>query len=176
MSKVLIRPSTDADVQTLAGFYFASVQTETASWEYEPPSVEEFARRREAILAQGFPYLTAELDDHVVGYAYASPYRTRTGYRFTVEDSVYIDPALKGKGIGKALLNALIQECETRGYKQMIAVIGDSANVASIRLHESCGFETAGVFRNVGFKFERWLDSVQMQRSLGQIDGSGDKS
>jgi phosphinothricin acetyltransferase len=167
MSKILIRPSLETDAATLAGFYIASVHTETASWEYEPPTVNEFARRREAILGQGFPYLTAELDGRVVGYAYASPYRTRGGYRFTVEDSVYVDPGMKGHGIGKALLHALIGECETRGYRQMIAVIGDSANVASIRLHESCGFETVGVFRDIGFKFDRWLDCVQMQRSLG---------
>ncbi|MBL8512768.1 MAG: N-acetyltransferase, partial [Betaproteobacteria bacterium] len=160
-------PSTDADVAALAGFYIASVQTETASWECEPPSIEEFVRRRKAILDQGFPYFTAEVDGRVAGYAYASSYRSRIGYRYTVEDSVYVDPAMKGRGIGKALLRALIAECETRGYRQMIAVIGDSANLASIRLHESCGFETAGVFRNIGFKFERWLDSVQMQRSLG---------
>lgn len=172
---LVVRPSTDADVETLAGFYIVSVRTETASWEYDPPSVEEFARRRASILAQGFPYLVAELDGRVAGYTHASSYRTRTGYRFTVEDSVYVDPAMKGHGVGKALLNALIVECETRGYRQMVAVIGDSANVASIRLHESCGFEIAGVFRNIGFKFDRWLNSVQMQRSLGQTGVSRER-
>ena len=119
--------------------------------EYDPPSVEEFARRRASILAQGFPYLVAELDGRVAGYTHASSYRTRTGYRFTVEDSVYVDPAMKGHGVGKALLNALIVECETRGYRQMVAVIGDSANVASIRLHES-RFRNCGRVRNIGFK------------------------
>lgn len=166
-----IRPSTDADVPTMAGFYIEAVRTGTASWEYEPPTVEEFARRRDAVLSQGFPYLAAEIEGRVVGYTYASGYRARIGYRFTVEDSVYVDPHMKGQGIGKTLLNALIAECQARGFRQMIAVIGDSANAGSINLHRACGFETVGVFRNIGFKFDRWLDSVQMQRELSVSAG-----
>lgn len=165
--KVAIRASADADVARIAPFYIDSVRTGTASWEYEPPGVEEFARRRTEILAKGFPYLVAEFDGRVVGYAHASSYRARIGYRFTVEDSVYVDAAMTGRGIGKALLNALIDECAARDYRQMIAVIGDSAHAASIRLHAACGFERVALFRNIGFKFGRWLDSVQMQRALG---------
>lgn len=167
-----LRPSRDEDIPTLAAFYSASVATETASWEYTAPDVAEFARRRSAILAGGYPYLVAEQDGRVAGYAYASAYRARIGYRLTVEDSVYVDPALKGRGIGKALLTALIAECEARGYRQMIAVIGDSANAPSIRLHEACGFTHAALFRGIGYKFGRWLDSVQMQRPLGAGAGS----
>ena len=169
---LIIRPSRDEDVVTLAGFYIASVATETASWEVDPPDVAEFARRRADLLANGYPYFTAELDGKPVGYSYASAYRARIGYRFVVEDSVYVDPAMKGRGIGKKLLLTLIDECAARGYRQMIAVIGDSANRGSIKLHAACGFETVAVFNNIGFKFGRWLDSVQMQRALGEGAGT----
>ena len=164
---LLIRPSRDEDAPAMATIYAASVANETASWEYEPPSIEEFARRRAEVLAKGFPYFAAELDGEVVGYSYASPYRARIGYRFVVEDTVYVLNEIKGRGIGKRLLATLIDECAKRGYRQMIAVIGDSANLGSIKLHEACGFERAAVFKSIGFKFGRWLDSVQMQRALG---------
>lgn len=167
----LIRQSRDDDVPALAAIYIASVLTETASWEYAPPSVEEFAQRRQDVIGKGFPYFTAELDGNVVGYSYASAYRARIGYRFVVEDSVYVLHAMQGRGIGKQLLMTLIGECAQRGYRQMIAVIGDSANAGSIKLHAACGFEQVGVFKDIGYKFDRWLDSVQMQRSLG--DGGG---
>lgn len=170
---LFIRPSRDDDVATLAAFYIASVKTETASWEYDPPDVAEFARRRDAVLAAGYPYFTAELDGKPVGYGYASAFRSRIGYRYVVEDSIYVDPAMKGRGIGKQLLNTLIDECTHRGYRQMIAVIGDSANTGSIRLHEACGFAHAALFRGIGYKFDRWLDSVQMQRSLGEGNSTG---
>lgn len=162
-----IRPSRDDDVPTLAGFYIGSVRTETASWEYDPPDVAEFARRRAEVLAKGYPYFTAEVDGKPVGYAYASAYRARIGYRFVVEDSIYVDPAFKGRGIGGKLLLTLIDECTRLGYRQMVAVIGDSENTASIRLHEACGFSRAALFTGIGYKFGRWLDSVQMQRALG---------
>ncbi len=165
---LIIRPSRDEDIRALAAIYAASVATETASWEYEAPSVEEFARRRAAILAQGFPYFAAELDDAVVGYSYASSFRARIGYRFVVEDSVYVDPEMKGRGIGKKLLMTLVDECAQLGYRQMVAVIGDSDNVGSIKLHAACGFTHAALFKGIGFKFGRWLDSVQMQRELGE--------
>ena len=165
---LIIRPSRIDDVPALAGFYIVSVATETASWEYDPPDVAEFARRRADVLANGYPYFTAELDGKPVGYSHASAYRARIGYCFTVEDSIYVDPAMMGRGIGKKLLLTLIDECAARGYRQMLAVIGDSANVGSIKLHEACGFETVALFKDIGFKFGRWLDSVQMQRALGE--------
>ncbi len=163
---LLVRASCDADVADSASIYAESVRTGTSSWEYEPPSVEEFAARRHEILAKNFPYLVAELDGTTVGYAYAGSYRPRIGYRFTVEDSVYVAPPMGGRGIGKMLLQSLIAECQARDFHAMIAVIGDSENVASIKMHEACGFVIAGTFPKIGYKFDRWLDSVQMCRSL----------
>lgn len=165
--QILIRSSTDADINAIATFYQQSVATGTASWEYDPPSVEEMAKRRHAVIANGFPYLVAEIDGRVVGYAYASTYRARIGYRFAVEDSIYVSPDMQGRGVGKMLLMAVIAECEKLGFRQMIAVIGDSENAGSIALHERCGFQHAGRFNGIGYKFGRWLDSVQMIRSLG---------
>jgi len=163
-----IRPSRDEDLPACAAIYGASVAVETASWEYEAPDVDEFDRRRGDILAKGFPYFTAVLDGKVIGYSHASAYRARVGYRFVVEDSVYVLNEMRGRGIGKKLLMKLIDECTRRGYRQMIAVIGDSANEGSIRLHAACGFEQIAVFTGIGYKFGRWLDSVQMQRVLGE--------
>lgn len=164
---LIIRPSRDEDIPALAAIYANSVATETASWEYESPTVEEFACRRADVLANGFPYFTADLAGRVVGYSYASSYRARTGYRFVVEDSVYVLHAMKGHGIGKHLLLTLIDECAQLDYRQMIAVIGDSANIGSIKLHAACGFHHVAHFKGIGYKFDRWLDSVQMQRGLG---------
>ena len=164
---LIIRPSRDEDIPALAAIYANSVATETASWEYESPTVEEFARRRADVLTQGFPYFTAELAGRVVGYSYASSYRARVGYRFVVENSVYVLHAMKGHGIGKQLLTTLIDECARLGYRQMVAVIGDSANIGSIKLHAACGFHHVALFKGIGYKFDRWLDSVQMQRVLG---------
>jgi len=140
----------------------------TASFELEPPDAEELARRRAAILADGFPYLVGELDVRIVGYAYAGKYRPRPAYRYVVEDSIYIAPDCQGKGVGKALLTRLITDCETLGMRQMIAVIGDSLSAGSINLHRALGFTHAGTVRNVGFKHGRWLDQVIYQRALGQ--------
>ena len=164
---LIVRPSRDEDVPALAAIYANSVATEAASWEYESPSVEEFARRRAEVLTTGFPYFTAELAGRVVGYSYASSYRARVGYRYVVEDSVYVLHAMKGHGIGKQLLMTLIDECTRLGYRQMVAVIGDSANIGSIKLHAACGFHHVALFKGIGYKFDRWLDSVQMQRVLG---------
>ena len=161
-----IRPSRDEDLPACAAIYGASVAVETASWEYEAPDVDEFDRRRGDILAKGFPYFTAVLDGKVIGYSHASAYRARVGYRFVVEDSVYVLEEMQGRGIGRKLLMTLIEECATRGYRQMIAVIGDSANAGSIKLHEACGFAHVALFKGIGYKFGRWLDSVQMQRAL----------
>ena len=124
-------------------------------------------RRIKALIDSGFPYLVAVLDGALSGYAYAGPYRVRPGYRFTVEDSVYIAAEAQGRGVGRALLQALIEAAEARGYRQMIAVIGDSEQTASVTLHAALGFAFIGTFSNVGFKFGRWLDTVLMQRPLG---------
>ena len=164
---LIVRPSRDEDVPALGAIYANSVATETASWEYESPTVEEFERRRADLLAKGFPCFTAELAGRVVGYSYASSYRARVGYRFVVENSVYVLHAMKGHGIGKQLLMTLVDECTRLGYRQMVAVIGDSANISSIKLHAACGFHHVALFKGIGYKFDRWLDSVQMQRTLG---------
>src|SRR5690606_23868421 len=137
-----------------------------ASFEEVPPDLPEIGQRREAVLAQGLPWLTAEMDGAVVGYAYATPYRTRSAYRYALENSVYVAPDQARRGIGRALLARLITLCEAGGYRQMIAVIGDSANRASIGLHEALGFRRVGLLPAVGFKFGRWVDIVIMQRPL----------
>ena len=139
-----------------------------ASFEEIPPDEAELARRRGEVLRHGLPYLTAEQEGEVVGYCYAAPYRARSAYRFTIEDSVYIDPARIGQGIGRALLSRLIALCEQGPWRQMIAVIGDSENQASIGLHAAEGFRMIGTHPAVGFKFGRWVDSVLMQRELGE--------
>lgn len=158
--------ATALDIPQINAIYGEAVRKGTASWEYEPPSNEEMLARFDNITAGGFPYLVAKVGDEVTGFAYASSYRTRIGYRFCVEDSVYINPKFHGKGIGGQLLEALIADCRECGFKQMIAVIGDSANKASIRLHEKCGFAHAGQLQKIGYKFDKWLDSVLMQREL----------
>lgn len=139
----------------------------TASFEVEPPSLVEMARRRAAVLELGLPHLVAEREGRVLGYAYAGNWRPRPAYRFSVEDSIYIDKDAVGQGVGKALLPVLIDHCTALGKRQMVAVIGDSAQTPSIRLHAACGFEMVGTLKNIGFKFGRWLDSVLMQRPLG---------
>jgi phosphinothricin acetyltransferase len=167
MSAVSIRPATPADTAAITRIYGHSVQTGTASFELEPPTESEMARRMAALLDGGYPYIAAEIDGVIVGYAYAGSYRPRPAYRFSVEDSIYIDPAAQRRGVGRALLQRLIEECERRGYRQMIAVIGDSAQTPSIELHRAAGFRMIGNIENVGYKFDRWLDSILMQRALG---------
>jgi phosphinothricin acetyltransferase len=167
MQSTSIRPATPADIAAITRIYAEAVKHGTASFELEPPDEAEMTRRFRALLDGGYPYLVAELDGAVVGYAYAGPYRPRPAYRFSVEDSIYIDTGAQRRGIGRALLSRLIEEAERRGYRQMIAVIGDSAQTASIALHRALGFRLIGNIENVGFKFDRWLDSVLMQRALG---------
>ncbi len=167
MSAVLIRPATQADIPAITSIYAHSVRTGTASFELEPPDEAEMARRMRALLESGYPYVLAELGGAVVGYAYAGAYRPRPAYRYSVEDSIYIDPGAQRKGVGRALLDRLIAECDARGFRQMIAVIGDSAQTPSIELHRAAGFRMVGTVENVGYKFGRWLDSVNMQRALG---------
>jgi len=166
MSAVLIRPVRPADIAAITRIYVHAVQHGTASFELDPPDANEMARRLDALNVGGFPYLVAEVENEILGYAYAGPYRARPAYRFTVEDSVYIAPDAQRQGLGRALLDRLIVESEARGYRQMIAVIGDSAQHASIALHAALGFRMIGTFEAVGWKFGRWLDTVLMQRPL----------
>ena len=167
MSAVSIRPATPADVPAITRIYAHAVKHGTASFELEPPDEAEMARRLRTLLDSGYPYIVAEIDDALAGYAYAGPYRPRPAYRFSVEDSIYVDPNAQRRGVGRALLEHLIEECERRGFRQMIAVIGDSAQAPSIELHRALGFRMIGAVENVGYKFGRWLDSVNMQRALG---------
>jgi phosphinothricin acetyltransferase len=166
----LIRDATDSDLEAIQAIYAVHVLRGLASFEEVPPSVGEMRERRASVLALGLPYLAAELDGRVVGYSYATTYRTRPAYRHTIENSVYIEDGLAGKGIGTALLTELIARCEKGSWRQMIAVIGDSANTASIALHRRMGFRMIGTLPSVGFKFGRWVDSVLMQRPLGTGD------
>ena len=164
---VAIRPATRSDVAAIARIYAHAVKHGTASFELTAPDEAEMARRFNELSARGFPYLVAVIDDTVVGYAYAGPYRARPAYRFTVENSVYVAHESHRRGVGKALLEALIEACTERGFRLMVAVIGDSDQPASIGLHETAGFRHAGVFQNIGYKFDRWLDTVLMERALG---------
>jgi L-amino acid N-acyltransferase YncA len=167
-SGVVIRPSGDGDIGAIAAIYRHHVLHGIASFEEEPPEPDEVARRRREILAHGLPYLVAERERRVLGYCYASLYRTRSAYRFSVEDSIYIDQAELGRGIGRALLSELIDECIARGYRQMVAVIGGSEQWPSIGLHRALGFTEVGVLRAIGYKFGGWVDTVLMQRALGR--------
>jgi L-amino acid N-acyltransferase YncA len=167
MSTPEIRPATEADLASVTGIYGHAVRFGTATFELVAPDLDEITRRYRALKADNFPYLVAELDGNVIGYAYAGAYRPRPAYRFTVENSIYLDPAIHRRGIGGLLLRRLIGECEARGYRQMIAVIGDSANAGSIGVHRACGFRMIGTHPNVGLKFGRWLDTVMMQLALG---------
>jgi len=165
-----LRPATDADIPAIRSIYAHHVLKGLASFEIEPPSLDEMRRRFAAITGAGYPYLLAEAAAGVLGYAYASAYRSRPAYRHTVENSVYVAATAVGRGVGRQLLTALIEECTRCGHRQMLAVIGDSANAASIGLHRACGFTDCGTLRSVGFKSGRWVDSVIMQRALGESD------
>jgi phosphinothricin acetyltransferase len=164
---IAIRAATAADIAAITAIYDHAVRHGTASFELEPPDAAEMARRRLALVEAGYPYVVAEADGMVAGYAYAGPYRPRPAYRWSVEDSVYVAPAMQRRGIGAALLDRLIAKAEQRGYRQMIAVIGDSAQTPSIKLHRAAGFRPIGTIEHVGFKLGRWLDTVLMQRALG---------
>jgi len=163
----VLRASAAAYVAAITSIYAHHVREGLGSFEETPPAPEEVARRREAVLGLGLPFTVAEEGGRVVGYAYASAYRPRPAYRFTVENSIYLEPAIHRRGIGLKLLERLIAECEARGYRQMIAVIGDSANAGSIGVHTKTGFRMIGIHPAVGFKFGRWLDTVMMQLPLG---------
>jgi len=170
MRQIELRHAEAADLTAIAAIYGHHVRHGLASFEVDPPSAQEMQARFEAIVNAGYPYLVAEEGGRLIGYAYASSYRTRPAYRYSVEDSVYVAPDAIGRGIGKRLLRQLIDECAQRGFRQMLAVIGDSANAPSIELHRACGFERVGLLTSIGFKFNRWVDSVLMQRALGDGD------
>ncbi|MVW79255.1 GNAT family N-acetyltransferase [Bordetella sp. 02P26C-1] len=167
---LIIRDSTPEDLPAIHAIYDYHVRHGTASFELEPPSVDEMRARREAVVARQLPYLVADSDGDILGYAYATPYRPRPAYRYTVEDSVYVKHGIAGRGIGKRLLVELIERCTAGGWRQMLAVVGDSRNAASIGLHARLGFHAVGTLRSVGFKFDEWRDTVLMQRALGDGD------
>lgn len=168
---VAIRPATADDMTAVQAIYAHYVETSTATFEEVAPTLGEMRRRRADTQARGLPYLiAANGDDAILGFAYASPFRTRSAYRFTVEDSVYVAPDAQRSGVGRMLLLTLAERCAAIGYRQMVAVIGGNANAASIALHIRCGFRQVGLMPAVGFKFGRWIDSVRMQRTLGEGD------
>ena len=164
---VNIRKARPADIDGITTIYEQAVLLGTGSFEIVPPGADVMLMRMKEAEQAKCPYLVAELEGAIMGFAYCHPYRPRPAYRYTIEDSVYVHPECRNLGVGTQLLTSLISECDLRGFKEMIAVIGDSENTASIKLHEHCGFIRVGVLRSVGYKFDRWLDSVLMQRSLG---------
>ena len=168
----MVRDARDADLAAVQAIYAHHVLRGLATFEEVPPSVDELAGRRAAVLALGLPYLVAEAEGRVVGYCYATSYRPRPAYRYTIEDSVYVADGLAGRGIGVALLAALITRCEAGAWRQMIAIIGNSENAGSIALHRRFGFLPVGTLASVGFKHGRWVDSVIMQRALGPGDAT----
>lgn len=166
----LIRPSTPADLPAITAIYGSNVEHGTGTFELEAPDEPEMARRRDDVLSKGLPWLVAELDGKVRGYAYANHFRPRRAYRFCLEDSIYLAPEAMGQGLGKRLLSELMAQCEAAGARQMLAVIGDSANAGSIGVHRALGFSHTGLLKSSGWKFGRWLDVVLMQRALGTGD------
>ena len=171
-TRTTVRPATAADIPAITAIYRPAVLHGTATFEIEPPDEAEMLRRFEAITGSGYPYFVAEVDGRIQGYAYVNAYRTRPAYRFTVEDSIYIAPDAQGKGIGRVLLQSLIEASTAKGYRLMVAVIGDSKTYGSIAVHRNAGFTFCGTIHSVGYKFGRWLDSVIMQLPIGD----GDKS
>jgi phosphinothricin acetyltransferase len=172
MSDVDIRAAGPGDVPAIARIYADAVRHGTATFEVEPPGEADMARRMGTLLGGNCPYLVAERSGVIAGYAYAGPYHLCPAYRWTVEDSIYLDPQFQGQGIGRRLIGRLLAEAEARGFRQMIALIGDSTNAASIALHAAAGFQRIGTLQSVGFKHGRWLDVVVMQRPLGSANSS----
>ena len=170
--RVEVRPATPADLPAVHAIYAHHVLKGLASFEEVPPTPDEIARRYRDVTDRGLPWLVAQYGDTLAGYGYCAPYRARSGYRYSLEDSVYVHQEMHGRGIGSALLAELIRRCEGLGYRQLVAVIGDSAHAASIQLHARLGFLRVGTLRSVGFKFGRWVDSVVMQRPLGPGDAT----
>ncbi len=167
MTALSVRPSQAGDLLAIQAIYAHHVRHGLGSFEEVPPDLAEMGRRRQDLIAHGFPYLTALAQGRVAGYAYAGPYMARSAYRFSVQDSIYIAPDRLRQGVGRALLAQLIEDCTVLGFRQMVAIVGDSANDGSIRRHRALGFTTTGTLNAVGFKSGRWIDSVLMQRALG---------
>jgi L-amino acid N-acyltransferase YncA len=170
---LLIRPAAAADIAAITEIYAHAVRHGTATFDIEAPEQTEMRLRLDELRDGGFPYLVCQIDGQVQGYAYAALYRTRAAYRYTLEDSIYVAPTHQRRGIGRALLDRLLAQAAARGFRQMIAVIGDSAQAGSIALHCAAGFRMVGRFEAVGYKFDRWLDTVLMQRALGPEDAEG---
>jgi L-amino acid N-acyltransferase YncA len=172
MTAIDIRPASAGDIAAIARIYAQAVKHGTASFELQPPSEAEMARRQQILLAKNYPYVVAERAGVIAGYAYAGPYRERHAYDWCVEDSIYIAPEFHRQGIGRQLLERLVMDSEARGFRQMLAVIGDTANTASTAVHAAAGFRLVGTFQSIGYKHGRWLDTVLMQRALGSGDGA----
>jgi phosphinothricin acetyltransferase len=170
MSNVQIRPAEPGDISAITRIYAHAVEHGTASFELEPPDEAEMAHRQQSLLTRRYPYLVAVQAGVIAGYAYAGPYRDRRAYDWCVEDSLYVAPELHRQGIGRLLLTRLIEESEKLGFRQMIGVIGDSANTGSVAVHAAAGFRLVGTFQTIGYKRRRWLDTVLMQRPLGKAD------
>ncbi|WP_298832893.1 GNAT family N-acetyltransferase [uncultured Piscinibacter sp.] len=171
-STLVIRPSSAADLPAITAIYAWNVAHGTGTFELDAPDLAEMGRRRDDVLSKDLPWLVAERDGRVLGFAYANHFRPRRAYRFCLEDSIYLDEGARGQGVGRLLLAELMARCEAAGARQMLAVIGDSANAGSIGVHRSLGFEHTGLLRAAGWKFGRWLDVVLMQKALGLGDGT----
>jgi phosphinothricin acetyltransferase len=169
---LLLRDATEADIPAITAIYAVEVTDFVNTYEYDVPDAAEMAQRRRNLLAAGYPYLVAELDGRVAGYCYATVYRPRPAYRYTIEDSIYVADGMGGRNIGSALLTALIARCEAGPWRQMLAVIGNSGNAASLSLHRRMGFTPVGTIRSAGFKHGRWIDTVLLQRALGEGDAT----
>jgi phosphinothricin acetyltransferase len=167
-----IRDAGQADLPSIQAIYAHHVLTGVASFEETPPSVDELRARLASVRRHGLPYMVAEIDGEVAGYCYATPYRPRAAYRNTIEDSIYVNDAFRGRGIGRILLQALIERCEAGPWRQMVAVIADGGSGGSLSLHQQLGFELTGTLKAVGFKHGRWLDTTLMQRKLGRGDST----
>jgi len=170
--EIILRDVTDADLPAIHEIYAYQVLHGVSSWEEEPPDVAEIERRRDAVLAAGYPYRVAIQNDKLLGYAYASAYRPRPAYRYTVENSIYIAEDTQRSGVGRILLTDLIDACAAKGYRQMMAIIGDSDNARSIDFHLKMGFKRVGEIKAIGYKFDQWLDSVVLQLALGDGDST----
>lgn len=168
----ILRDAIEADMPVICEIYADQVLNGVSSWEEQPPGIEEMLGRREKIIAEGFPYRVVEIKDAIAGYSYASSYRPRSAYRYTVENTIYVHKEYRGQGLGRLLLEDLIASCEAQGFRQMVAVIGDSNNHTSIDFHKHMGFEQVGIINSIGYKFGRWMDSVIMQRALAEGDES----
>ncbi|MBP8019539.1 MAG: N-acetyltransferase [Hylemonella sp.] len=168
----IIRASTEADISAIAAIYSHHVLTGTGTFEIEPPPPSEMAARRSDVLSKGLPYLVMTEGDTLLGFAYCNWFKPRPAYRFSAEDSIYMDPMANGKGLGRSLLAELIRQAEAAGVRKLLAVIGDSANAASIGVHRSVGFQPVGTLKSTGWKFGRWLDVVLMDRAIGHGDST----